>query len=118
MEAGIEHLGRATSRSIDLMIIVVEPGSRSLAAANTIMKLAGDIGVKSFGISGNKIQDERQKRWIKDQFPPHLILGTISDRDLIRHSDMNSRPLIDILDEGLKQEFREIYDGILSRFPS
>lgn len=116
MEAGIEHLGRATSRSIDLMIIVVEPGSRSLAAANTIMRLAGDIGMKSFGIIGNKIQDERQKRWIESQFPRHLILGTISYRDLIRDSDMNSRPVIDILDESLKQEFREIYAGIRARF--
>jgi CO dehydrogenase maturation factor len=109
MEAGIEHLGRATARSIDKMIIVVEPGWRSLSTAQTIIQLAGEIGVSSFGIIGNKIQTEGQKRWIHGQFPPALILGMISDRDLIREADLNRRSLIDIMDDRLKQEFGEIY---------
>ncbi|MFA7036880.1 MAG: AAA family ATPase, partial [Methanosarcina sp.] len=33
MEAGIEHLGRGTTRGMDLMIVVVEPGARSLETA-------------------------------------------------------------------------------------
>ncbi|MEM4747494.1 MAG: AAA family ATPase, partial [Archaeoglobaceae archaeon] len=30
MEAGIEHLGRGTARGVDLLIAVVEPGSRAI----------------------------------------------------------------------------------------
>ncbi|MBI3109270.1 MAG: hypothetical protein HYY95_27475 [Candidatus Rokubacteria bacterium] len=29
MEAGIEHLGRATAKAVDKLIVVVEPGRRS-----------------------------------------------------------------------------------------
>lgn len=54
MEAGIEHLGRGTTRGIDLMIIVVEPGSRSLETAERILKLGRDIGIKNFACILNK----------------------------------------------------------------
>jgi len=46
MEAGIEHLGRGTTRGIDLMIVVVEPGTRSLETAERIKRLGTDIGVE------------------------------------------------------------------------
>jgi CO dehydrogenase maturation factor len=45
MEAGIEHLGRATAQAVSVMVIVVEPGARSLQTARTIKRLAGEIGV-------------------------------------------------------------------------
>ena len=35
MEAGIEHLGRATAQGVDRLIIVVEPGRRSIETACT-----------------------------------------------------------------------------------
>ena len=41
MEAGIEHLGRGTARAVDKLIIVVEPGRRSLDTAENIKRLAG-----------------------------------------------------------------------------
>lgn len=34
MEAGIEHLGKGTAESVDALIVVVEPGSRSILTAN------------------------------------------------------------------------------------
>ena len=118
MEAGIEHLGRATSRSIDRMIIVVEPGWRSIEAAKTIMRLAGEIGVKSFGVIGNKIQNEEQENKIKEQFPPDIILGMVSYRDLIQDADLNRRSLADTLDDALQQEFNEIYRAVKSGLPA
>jgi CO dehydrogenase maturation factor len=78
MEAGIEHLGRATAKDVDRMLIIVEPGSRSVETAGTIMKLCGEIGIQNFGIIGNKIQNEEQRDWIASQFPNNLLLGTIS----------------------------------------
>lgn len=112
MEAGIEHLGRATSQSIDRMLIVVEPGSRSIFTAKTIMKLAREIGIESFGITGNKIQDEQQKRWILSQFPHNQILGVISYNEIIMDADLKQQPLIEIMDEKLKTEFNEIYHNL------
>ena len=43
MEAGIEHLGRGTSASVDAMLVVVEPGQRSVQTARQIQKLAADL---------------------------------------------------------------------------
>ncbi len=112
MEAGIEHLGRATSRSVDMMIIVVEPGSRSVFTAKTIMKLAREIGICSFGIVGNKIQSAGQKDWIEKQFEQRMILGMISYHDIFLEADIKKQPLIDLLDERLKTEFEAIYRNI------
>jgi len=36
MEAGIEHLARGTAKSVDRLIVVVEPGRRSIETAGTI----------------------------------------------------------------------------------
>lgn len=36
MEAGIEHLGRKTAESVNMMIVVVEPGLKSLETAQRI----------------------------------------------------------------------------------
>ncbi|WP_318526273.1 hypothetical protein [Methanobrevibacter arboriphilus] len=38
MEAGIEHLGRKTAESVDAMIVVVEPGLKSIETAERIKK--------------------------------------------------------------------------------
>ena len=47
MEAGVEHLGRGTSRAVDRFIVVVEPGRRSLETAEHIRRLAGDLGFRT-----------------------------------------------------------------------
>lgn len=112
MEAGIEHLGRATARSIDKMIITVEPGSRSISTAKTIMKLAKEIDIQSFGIVGNKIQDEKQKDWISKKFSKEQILGMISYHEIIRDADLLQKPLVELLDEKLKREFEKIYQAL------
>lgn len=55
MEAGIEHLGRATARGVDAMLVVVEPGRRSIQTADAIRKLAGDIGIANIYLVVNKV---------------------------------------------------------------
>ncbi|MFC2160528.1 AAA family ATPase [Acidobacteriota bacterium] len=109
MEAGIEHLGRATARSIDTMLIVVEPGRRSIQTAETILELGKHIGIPSFGIIGNKIHSKDQEFWIQKHFAFAKYLGSISFSRTIGDSDRDSRPLIDTLDSNTKQEFEAIY---------
>lgn len=112
MEAGIEHLGRATAKSIDKMIIIVEPGSRSISTAKTIMRMAREIAIQSLVIVGNKIQDEKQKDWISKKFSQDQILGMISYHEIIRDADLLQQPLIELLDEKLKREFEKIYQAM------
>lgn len=54
MEAGIEHLGRGTTKGIDLMLIVVEPGRRSIETASRINKLSDEIGIRHIAAVINK----------------------------------------------------------------
>lgn len=109
MEAGIEHLGRATAKAVDKMLIVVEPGSRSVATAKMILKLATDIGVGSFGIMANKIQDQSQALWVRGQFPTEQVLGMISSHEIIREADLKKQPLVEVMDARLEAEFEKIY---------
>jgi CO dehydrogenase maturation factor len=115
MEAGIEHLGRATARDVDLMLIVVEPGARSVETARSIMRLSGEIGVRNIGIIGNKIQNDAQISWINKQFPGDMILGTISYHEIIRDCDQFQKPLIDSLEGNLEQEFDDLYRSLVKR---
>lgn len=112
MEAGIEHLGRATAQSIDIMLIVVEPGQRSIQTAKSILKLGKEIGIESFGIIGNKIQSKEQVLWIQKQFAKDKYLGSISLSRIISDSDRSASPLIDCLDSDIKKEFQTIYNKV------
>lgn len=58
MEAGVEHLGRGTTRGIDIMLIVVEPGARSIETAGRIVELARQIDIRKFGAVINKAGGE------------------------------------------------------------
>ena len=61
MEAGVEHLGRATSGSVDALVVVVNPGARSRHAAEKIRKLGTDIGIKRIVVLANRVNDEQDE---------------------------------------------------------
>jgi len=113
MEAGIEHLGRATSGSVDALIVVVNPGKRSRVAADKIRKLGQDIGIKRIVVVGNRIRSEADKRLIQDSMPGYKILGFIPEMDEIVRSDRDGkRPFDDItqIPEELKQITKKLME--------
>ena len=92
MEAGIEHLGRGTTRGIDLMIVVVEPGTRSLETAERIKRLGTDIGVKKFAAVINKAGEEDLgvvESRLRDMGIP--VLGTIPYDSSLVKADLAGR---------------------------
>lgn len=90
MEAGIEHLGRGTARGVDKMIIVVEPGTRSIETASRIKHLAEDIGIKDMAIVGNKIRHNSDKEFLKAHMPDFSFLGFIQYDEKILEADLNN----------------------------
>ena len=112
MEAGIEHLGRATCKAVDSLLVVVEPGARSVSTARKIMELAADIGVESFTIVGNKVRDDSQREWIAGELRSMPIAGMIPYSDKILEADLRQTSLVEMLDEDLTAEFRKIYHAI------
>lgn len=73
MYAGVEHLGRATVDFVDAMIIVVEPTRRSLGTAVQIQKLAQDIGLTRLGLVGNKVRNEEEAVFLRENSPVPII---------------------------------------------
>jgi CO dehydrogenase maturation factor len=91
MEAGIEHLGRATATAVDKLIVVVEPGRRSIDTAAHIRKLAQEIRLERIAVVGNKIRSSKDEAFIRDHLADFDILGFLPyDNELIE-ADLNGR---------------------------
>ncbi|KXS55897.1 MAG: carbon monoxide dehydrogenase [Candidatus Adiutrix intracellularis] len=87
MEAGLEHLGRATASGVDHLITVVEPGQRSIETARTIRKLANDLYIKRVSVVGNKIRNQGDREFITKELANLEILGFIPFADSIIEAD-------------------------------
>jgi len=94
MEAGVEHLGRRTAKTVDKLIIVVEPSRRSVETAYRIRELAKDIGLQNIGIVGNKIRGEKDKDALISSMPGFEFLGFIAYDQAIAAADLVGFPLV------------------------
>ncbi|MGY4706208.1 ATP-binding protein [Candidatus Bipolaricaulota sp. J31] len=74
LEAGVEHLGRATAQGVDTMLVVVEPDRRSLETAARIRGLAEEIGLVRVYAVGNKLRDEDDREFVRAHLPRGLPL--------------------------------------------
>jgi len=89
MEAGIEHLGRATARAVDRLIVVVEPGRRSIDTAMHIKQLAGEIGLDKISLVGNKIRGEKDRQFLEQHLPDFDFLGFLPFDDALIEADLS-----------------------------
>jgi CO dehydrogenase maturation factor len=92
MEAGIEHLGRGTSEFVDRLLVVLEPGKRSLETAEKIRELAEDIGLLKLAAVGNKIRGPEDEAFLEKNLKGIPLLGFLPYRDSIIRADMEGRP--------------------------
>lgn len=65
MEAGVEHMGRATARHVDAILIVADANLKSLEIARHIYDLANKEGMKNIFLVGNKVANENQREAIE-----------------------------------------------------
>lgn len=89
MEAGIEHLGRGTSKAVDYLIVVVEPGRRSIETALRIKELAGDIGLTQIVLVGNKVRGLKDREFLVNNLSEYRFLGFIPYDDGIIEADLH-----------------------------
>jgi CO dehydrogenase maturation factor len=92
MEAGLEHLGRGTAMAVDRLIVVVEPGRRSIETAYQIHTLANDIGLKKLSLVGNKVRSEKDKEFLLTHMPDFQFLGFIPFSGEIIEADLEGLP--------------------------
>lgn len=111
MYAGTEHLGRATAQAVDALIIVVEPGQRSLQTARTIRKLASDIGIENVFVVGNKIRNQDDRRFILNNLSDFQVIGLISMSPLAIEADLKGISVFD-MDPQMVEEAEAILENL------
>ena len=113
MVAGIEHLGRGTAKAVDKLIVVVEPGRRSIETAYRINKLAQDIGLQNIAVVGNKIRSKSDKEFITSSLPGFEFLGFIPYDQAIVDADLANLSVLDSSQQ-IIAEVTNIYKALLS----
>jgi len=111
MEAGIEHLGRGTAQAVDRLLVVVEPGRRSIDTAMNIKKLASEIQLDKVSIIGNKIRSPKDEEFLKSTMPEFEFLGFLQYDDALIEADLEGRSPFDT-DTTAKEEIREIINRL------
>jgi CO dehydrogenase maturation factor len=113
MEPGIEHLGRATARGVTGLVVVVEPGMRSLESFRRISGMASEIGIRDLAVIGNKIRSQDDEDMIVQELLGHRIIGMIPHSEAILHNDRDGKSAIDNIDENLLGLFENIVQKLL-----
>ncbi len=93
MEAGLEHVGRASARGVDAMLAVVEPGMRSVQTATRIRKLAGDIGIQATFVVANKVRRPDELATIEAALAGQTVLGVLPYCAELARADLEGRPV-------------------------
>jgi CO dehydrogenase maturation factor len=96
MEAGIEHLGRATAEAVDVLLVVVEPGQRSVQTAEQIETLAAEIGIQRVAYVGCKVKDAADLAFLRAALPGRQLLGHLSLNETIRDADRSGAAPFDL----------------------
>ena len=112
MEAGVEHLGRATTSGVDLMLIVVEPGQRSIECAERVIRMSAEIGIKKVCVVGNKVRNSDDEEFIKNALKGTEVLAFIPSSDNILTADRDGVSVLDKLNDDENKIFEELVDKI------
>jgi CO dehydrogenase maturation factor len=112
MEAGVEHLGRATARAVDRLIVVVEPSRRSVETARRIKKLAEEIGLHNVAAVGSKVRSQSERDFLTASLADFEFLGSIPYDQAMVEADLAGQPLFEASPR-IVDEVRNIYQALL-----
>ncbi len=119
-EAGIESsMGRATSRSLDLLLVVVEPGQKSIQVGEKLASMAKQLNIKHVLAVANKVNGEREVRIVKEQLKSKGIdvIGIIPQSRSVIEADMKGVPLLDDAPGDVAVEaIKRILDDIIDQY--
>lgn len=105
-EAGLEQLSRGTARCVDLILVVIEPGSRSIETALAVKKLANDLGINQVLPVLNGYETEAEVEAIQEQLGSWPLFYAIPRIQEIRQADLEHR--IPIMDGQLKSQMNSL----------
>ena len=94
MEAGVEHLGRGTIAAIDRLLVVVEPGRRSVETAMRVKTMAADIGLESVSVIGNRIRSPEDDALLADLLDGIELLGCVPYDEAVRQAEASGSSVL------------------------
>lgn len=93
LAAGVEFMGRASVQGIDALVLVVEPGARSIETANKMSQMARKLGIGLVGAIINKIVEPGQADLIESQLTDAVLLGTLKYSRALQEADLKRTPV-------------------------
>ena len=103
MEAGLEHLGRATASSVDGLLVVVEAGLRSIETLERIRRLAADIGLKRCWPVANKIASQEERAFLEESIAGDGVIGCLPSSEQVVKAGRGQASLKDVGPDVWKQ---------------
>jgi CO dehydrogenase maturation factor len=103
LAAGVEFMGRASVQGIDALVVVVEPGSRSIETANSMAKMARELRIKNVVAIANKITNDSETDVIKSQLKDVVLLGSVPYSRSVKEADLRRTAVIDADAEFVKK---------------
>jgi CO dehydrogenase maturation factor len=94
LAAGVEFMGRASVQGIDALVLVVEPGGRSIETANNMAKMGRELGIECVAAVANKITETSQIDIIKRQLPNVELLGSLQYSRALQQADLGRAPVL------------------------
>jgi len=111
MEAGIEHLTRGTVAAVDRLLVVVEPGRRSLETARRIMELARDLGLAKVDVVLNKVTSPADEAFVRDELGDVGLLASLPYSEQLRRLDREHRAIA-AADDGVGKAIGELLGSL------
>jgi CO dehydrogenase maturation factor len=112
LAAGVEFMGRATVQGVDVLVVVVEPGSRSIDTADNIAKMARQLGIKHLAVIANKVTSAEQTELIKAQFKDIPVLAGIQYFTAVQQADLQRAGVFESCDD-LVNTLRQAKDRLM-----
>ena len=75
--AGVEHLGRATADSVDVMLVVAGPNPRSISIAHQVRRTALEFGIERLLLVGNGIRDDADADYFMNGAKEFQVAGLV-----------------------------------------
>lgn len=93
LAAGVEFMGRASIQGIDALVVVVEPGGRSIETANTVARMASELGIRHVAAIANKITEPSQTEVIASQLNNVPVLASLAYSRAVQQADLGRSPV-------------------------
>ena len=94
LAAGVESMGRASVQGVDALVVVVEPGSRSIEVAGNIAAMARELGIGCIGAVANKLTEPAQAEVIRAELGGVPLLGALAYSRTVQEADLKRSPVM------------------------